>query len=115
MADRLLGALGLAYKAGQVVSGAELGLKLVREGKAGLVLLDAGASANTRKKIQDACKYRGIQVILMDAGLLGAACGRPGMAVGAVKSGGFAGQMIRQAAAPGGADTEKETMLEDMG
>lgn len=89
MSDSLQGVLGLAFRAGQLVPGAELGLQLIRERKAGIALLDCEAGANTRKKVMDACNHYQVQVILLDAGILGSACGRPGMSAGAVKSGEF--------------------------
>ncbi len=91
--EKLKGILGLAFKAQQLVPGAEMSLKLIKEGKAGLALLEPGASENTRKKVRDACNHYQVQVILLDAGQLGMACGRPGMAAAAVKPGNFA-QMI---------------------
>ena len=92
--DRLTGLLGLAHKAGHLVPGAEMGLKLIGEGKAGLALLDGEAGANTQKKVRDACNHYQVQVMLIDAGILGTACGRPGMAAAAMKPGGLADQVI---------------------
>lgn len=92
--DKLMGLLGLAFRAGHLVPGAEMGLKLIREGKAGIALLDANAGANTQKKVKDACNHYQIQVILIDVGILGEACGRPGMAAAAMKPGGLVNQLI---------------------
>lgn len=89
------GLLGLALRAGALVPGAEMSLKLIREGKAALAILDREASPNTSKKIRDACNHRGIQVMLMDAGLLGQAAGKPGMAAAAMKTGSFAREFTR--------------------
>ena len=93
--EALKGMLGLAFRARQLVPGAENALQLIREGKAGLALLDPVASTNTRKKVLDACNYYQVQVMLMGAGLLGLACGRDGMAAAAVKKGPFAQQILR--------------------
>lgn len=53
----LLNLLGLATRARKVTSGEELVVNEVRAGKAAIVLLADDASANTRKKIEDKCKY----------------------------------------------------------
>jgi ribosomal protein L7Ae-like RNA K-turn-binding protein len=95
--EGLEGMLGLAFRAGQLVPGLELSVKLIKDNKAGIALLDPDASANTQKKMRDACNHYRIQVILLEAGMLGKACGRPGMAAGAVKPGGFAEQIKRKA------------------
>ena len=51
--------LGLANRARKIISGEELSLKEIQNGKAKLVLLSADASANTAKKITDKCRsYR---------------------------------------------------------
>ncbi len=96
MSKALQGMLGLAFRAGQLVPGAEMSLKLIKDGKAGLALLEPEASENTRKKVRDACNHYQVQVILLDAGMLGLACGRPGMAVGAVKPGNFAQMILKE-------------------
>ncbi|MGI6725172.1 MAG: L7Ae/L30e/S12e/Gadd45 family ribosomal protein [Christensenellales bacterium] len=111
------GLIGLAFRAGQLVPGAQMALTLIRDGKAALVLLDETASANTLKKVQNACNHHRVQVMLLGGGVLGRACGRPGMAAGAVKPCGLADRLLainqemigRQAAA------KKETIMEDKG
>ena len=96
-AEGLKGLLGLAFRARQLAPGAEETLKLVREGRAGLVLLDPQASANTSKKISNACNHYRVQVILLNGGILGEACGRPGMAAAAIKNGSLCEQIRQQA------------------
>lgn len=86
----LAGILGLAFRAGQLTPGAEMGLKLIRDGKAAMALLDPGASANTIKKVTDACHYRNVAVFTLRPGMLGRACGRAGMAAAAMKHGNLA-------------------------
>ena len=51
----LLQLLGLAARARKTISGEELVIKEIRNGKAKLVFLASDASANTTKKIQDKC------------------------------------------------------------
>lgn len=94
MSKELRGILGLAFRAGQLVPGAEMSLKLIREKGAALALLEPEASENTQKKVRDACNHYGIKVILLSAGTLGHACGRPGMAAAAVKPGNFSRMIL---------------------
>lgn len=96
MSKELLGILGLAFRAGQLVPGAEMSLKLIREKGAALALLEPEASENTQKKVRDACNHYQVKVILLGAGMLGLACGRPGMAAAAVKPGNFARMVLEE-------------------
>ncbi|HSK69532.1 MAG TPA: ribosomal L7Ae/L30e/S12e/Gadd45 family protein [Candidatus Limnocylindria bacterium] len=86
----LRGILGLAFRAGQLVPGAEMSLQLIRDGKAALVLVDTAAAANTAKKLSDACAYRGVSMCRLPEGELARALGRPEMAAAALKRGNFA-------------------------
>ncbi|NLX82439.1 MAG: hypothetical protein GXZ04_01270 [Clostridiales bacterium] len=97
MSDKIRGLLGLAFRAGYLVPGLEMALKLIREGNAALAIVDQTASANTQKKVRDACNHYQVRVMLVDAGILGLACGRPGMAAGAIKEGGFAEELRKLA------------------
>ena len=47
--------LGLAMRAGQIISGEEHVIKAVRGGQAKLVVMAADASENTTKKVTDKC------------------------------------------------------------
>ena len=57
MNNRIAGMLGLAKKAGRLVSGEEMVIDSVRSGKAGLVIVATDASANTKKLFHDKCSY----------------------------------------------------------
>ena len=81
------GLLGLASRAGQIILGADLALREIRADRAGLVLLDAGASEGTRKKILDACAYRGVQAYILPVDALSRACGKEGRMAAALKKG----------------------------
>lgn len=50
-----LSGLGLAMRAGKLVTGDEIVLKAIRSGEAKLVILAGDASANTQKKFRDKC------------------------------------------------------------
>ncbi len=97
---KIEGLLGLAMRAGQLTVGADLTLREIKAGKAALVLMDAQASENTKKKLQDACAFRRVPLHIMEAGLIDAACGREGRMAAALKKGSMAGQisqMLNQA------------------
>lgn len=94
MGQRLSNALGLCRKAGRCVLGDETCEKAVRAGKALLVVLDSGASENTRDKYTFLCRGRGVELILTEAP--GCAVGKPGNKVIAVTDAGFS-KMITDA------------------
>ncbi|SDW32446.1 LSU ribosomal protein L7AE [Marininema mesophilum] len=92
--DKVYQLLGLAMRAGKVVSGEEQVLNVVRSGKAHLVLLSDDASPNTHKKITDKCST--YQVPLSQAGsrqALGKAVGKSERVVIAVTDPGFSRAM----------------------
>ncbi|MEH7110928.1 YlxQ family RNA-binding protein [Neobacillus niacini] len=87
--------LGLANRARKIISGEELSVKEIRNGKAKLVLLSADASANTTKKITDKCKSYEVPFKLVeDRHLLGHAIGKEARVVVAVLDDGFAKKLI---------------------
>lgn len=60
---KALSRLGLARRAGKLVTGEEGVLKAIRSGQARLVILSADASENTRKKTADKCTSYGIPLL----------------------------------------------------
>ncbi len=84
---QVFGLLGLASRAGQITLGADLALREIKGGRAGAVILDAGASEGTRKKILDACAYRGVPAYILPEDALSRACGKEGRMAAAVKKG----------------------------
>ena len=90
----LSGLLGLSCRAGQVTLGAEMALQEIRTGRAGLALMDAGASDGTQKKIADACAYRHVPLHMLPEGELSRACGREGRMAAAIKPGRLCRQML---------------------
>jgi ribosomal protein L7Ae-like RNA K-turn-binding protein len=88
---KVLGTLGLAMKAGNVVSGEFMTEKAIRDGKAGLVIVAEDASDNTKKKFRDSCSfYRVPYVVFGDKDTLGNAIGKQFRASLAVTDRGFA-------------------------
>jgi ribosomal protein L7Ae-like RNA K-turn-binding protein len=87
--------LGLANRARKIISGEELSVKEIRNGKAKLILLSADASANTTKKITDKCKsYEVPYKLVEDRHLLGRAIGKEARVVVAVLDDGFAKKLV---------------------
>lgn len=58
--DNVYTFIGLAMKAGKLVSGEQNCEKTIKCGKALLVIVSEDASTNTEKKFKDACLYRRI-------------------------------------------------------
>ena len=91
--QKIMNLLGLAMRAGKLVSGEELTLNDIRKQQVKLVFVAADASANTVKKIQDKSSYYKVpctnQFTTND---LSQAIGRSRMIIG-VKDQGFAKKM----------------------
>ena len=58
MVERIYSFLGLATKAGKLISGEETCERALKLGKVFLVIVSDDASDNTKKKFNDMCKYR---------------------------------------------------------
>lgn len=92
--NKTLSQLGMAMRAGKLITGDETVLKAVRQKKAVLVILAGDASANTKKKFKDKCSSYGIQFAeAFDREQLGKAIGKPERVVIAVTDMQF-GKMI---------------------
>ncbi len=87
---KALSLLGIAMRAGQVISGDDTVERAVRAGRVALVLLDAGASENTREKYHWACRAKALPLYEISADQLGRAIGKPGRRIAAVKRGSLA-------------------------
>ncbi|WP_239616973.1 YlxQ family RNA-binding protein [Cohnella mopanensis] len=89
--NKVLSRLGLATRAGKLISGEEVVLKAIRSGEAKLVLLAGDASDNTTKKITDKCKSYGVPLLVGFTRFeLGSAVGKPERVLFAVTDRGFA-------------------------
>ncbi|GIP46624.1 ribosomal L7Ae/L30e/S12e/Gadd45 family protein [Paenibacillus sp. DXFW5] len=92
-----LSGLGLAMRAGKLVTGDEIVLKAIRSGEAKLVILAGDASANTQKKFRDKCgTYKIPLMIGFDRETLGGSVGKPERVVLALIDQGFT-ELIRKA------------------
>ncbi len=95
--DKILGYLGLATRAGRVVSGEFCVEKSVRQHRAKLVIVSEEASENSRKKFHNLCTYYKIPLYFFGSKEeLGAACGKELRVSVAVEDEGLAHAAIRQ-------------------
>jgi ribosomal protein L7Ae-like RNA K-turn-binding protein len=93
--DKALSFLGLATKAGRVVSGEFMTAKAVKEGSAYLVVIANDASENTKKKFRNMCEFYQVTLyIYSDKISLGHAMGKEFRASLAVLDQGFAKGII---------------------
>ncbi|CAM4242487.1 L7Ae/L30e/S12e/Gadd45 family ribosomal protein [Paenibacillus tarimensis] len=97
MTNKALSALGMAMRAGKLVTGDETVLKTVKQGKARLVIVAADASDNTRKKYRDKCATYDVELVeAFDRYSLGAAIGKEARVIVAIADEGFASLIRKQ-------------------
>jgi ribosomal protein L7Ae-like RNA K-turn-binding protein len=95
--DKALSFLGLANKAGKVVSGEFMTAKAVKEGKAYLVIVSLDASENTKKKFRNMCDYYQVPIhFYRDKISLGKAIGKEFRASLGILDQGFADGIIQR-------------------
>ena len=68
MTDKLRFAVGLAKKAGQTVTGADLILEKVRKGQPAIVIIASDASAGSRDKLIRACEHHNVRCVVSKLG-----------------------------------------------
>jgi len=94
MINKIYSFLGLAQKAGKLISGDETCERAVKLGRTGLVIVAEDASANTKKKFADICNYRDVEIRFYgEKELLGRYIGKEIRTVIAVLDGGFAAHL----------------------
>lgn len=92
--NKSLSQLGMAMRAGKLITGDEIVLKAVRSKQVHLFIIAGDASENTKKKFRDKCNTYGIQLAeAFDREQLGKAIGKPERVVIAVTDAQF-GKMI---------------------
>ena len=94
--EKILRFIGLAMRAGKVVSGFDAVVSAVRSGNAELLIISQDISANTLNKLMDKiaeCDASVEAYGFSRAGDLGDAIGRPDRAVLAITDKGFAGKL----------------------
>lgn len=92
--NQVISFLGLCMRAGRITSGQEACVDLARQEEAALVLMDAAASENTRKRITDACHSHDVPLYEISEGELGCAIGKKGRMVVGLKSDGMAQKLL---------------------
>ncbi|MBQ7887487.1 MAG: ribosomal L7Ae/L30e/S12e/Gadd45 family protein [Clostridia bacterium] len=85
--DAFYSMLGIAMRAGVLTLGSDGVLSAIASGKARFVLLDGGASENTKKKFRDSCAFYGAELYETAPDRLGYAIGKPGRMCAAVAKG----------------------------
>lgn len=89
--NKVLGTIGLAMKAGNVVSGEFMTEKAIKDGDAYLVIVAKDASANTKKKFKNSCEFYKVPYLeLADKDILGNSIGKEFRASIAITNKGFA-------------------------
>ena len=89
--SKVFGMIGLAARAGKVGSGAFVTEKLIKNGKARLVILSKDASDNTKKDFTDMCSWYKVPIcIFSDRETLGNHIGKEARVVLAITDSGFA-------------------------
>ncbi|WP_202077164.1 ribosomal L7Ae/L30e/S12e/Gadd45 family protein [Caldalkalibacillus salinus] len=96
MNPRFYQLLGLAMRAGKLVSGEEPVLNAVRHGRVALICIAGDASSNTLKKTKDKATYYGVDNIIVSSRQeLGNAIGKAERVVVGVTDVGFAKQLMK--------------------
>ncbi len=95
--NKVMSLLGLATKAGKLVSGEFMVEKTIKEGKALLCLVANDASDNTKKMFHNMCEYRKVPMyIFSDKNTLGHDIGKEMRVVVAVLDAGFKDAIVKQ-------------------
>lgn len=107
MNKKVLNLIGLATKAGKVVSGEFSTEKAVKDGTAWMVIVSEEASDNTRKMFTNMCTYYQVPIYFFGKkDELGHAMGKEHRASLAVRDQGFAKAIVKQMNINGGSKYE---------
>lgn len=95
--DQVLSMIGLAMKAGKLVSGEYMTDKMIKTGKAYLVVVAEDASENTKKEFSDACSYYRVPIVVYGTKeSLAHALGKQIRASLAITDEGFANEIMKR-------------------
>ena len=61
--DKVLGMLGLAKRAGKILTGEFLCDKAIKKGQSKLIIIASDISENGKKAVCDACNYYGVEYV----------------------------------------------------
>lgn len=105
MMNKIHSTLGLAMRAGKIVSGDDTVMRAVRSGDARLVILAADAADNAKKKYMDKCSHYRIPLVEYGSRFdLGSAIGKVDRVVLAVTDAGFANSIAKGLVKPAEVD-----------
>ncbi len=97
MKNKIFGTLGIAAKAGKIVSGEFSVEKAIKEGSAHLVIVAEDASDNTKKHFSDMCSFRSVPILFLGTKEeLGGCIGKSFRANVALTDEGFAKSIIKK-------------------
>lgn len=95
--QKALAMVGLAAKAGRVVSGEFAVEKSLKQGKTALVIIAGDASENTKKKFRNMCSYRNVPIYFFsDKSELGRTVGKENRSSLAIVDENFAAAVTKQ-------------------
>lgn len=95
MINKVYSFLGLATKAGKLFSGEDTAERMLKNGRAVLVIVAEDASDNTRKRFENMCRYRDINFkVFGKKELIGKFAGKDVRSVVAITDRGFAGRLV---------------------
>ncbi len=95
--NKVLSYIGLATKAGKLVSGEFMTEKAVKEGRAALVIVAQDASDNTKKMFTNMCSFYHVPIVVIEEKeILGHAMGKQFRASLAITDTGFADAIRKQ-------------------
>lgn len=101
MKHKALSLLGMAMRAGKLVTGDETVLKSVQQGKAKLVIAAGDASDNTKKKFRDKCATYNVKLVeAFDRITIGDAIGKSERVLIAVTDAGFSKSIVQSLSQP---------------
>ncbi len=96
MNSRIYSFLGLAAKAGKIVSGGEVCERAVKSGKICLIIVAEDAANNMKRRFKGMCEYRGIDIrIFGERELLGKFTGKDMRVVIGILQDEFAKQILK--------------------
>lgn len=94
MVERIYSFLGLATKAGKLLSGEETCERAVKADRVNLVIVSEDASNNTKKKFNDMCSFRNIDLRCFgEKSEIGRCTGKSVRSVVAITDKNFAGRL----------------------
>ncbi len=94
--QKATGMIGFAVRARQAAAGPDACKAMIRTGKCGVILIDAGSGESTRKKAEDLARKTDIPAVILPAGLIEDATGKSSMVM-AIRQGSFSEAILKAA------------------